>query len=155
MTHYDDPQIFTAGTVGEPGARTFYLQAVHHGEVTSVKVEKQQVVALIEYLDGLLDDLPAPRPVIAAPDLTDPGEPDWVVGTIGVAYDNDRDRVVVVAGELVPDGDEGRELQVAVTREQIRALIDRAEIAVAGGRPPCCLCGAPVDPSGHACPRAN
>ena len=78
------------------------------------------------------------------------------MGTIGVAYDNDRDRIVIVADELVPDEElPGDTLRVAITRAQVRALILRAEDLMLGGRPPCRLCGAPMDPSGHTCPRAN
>lgn len=158
MTTFDDPEAFTTGAVGEPGARVFYLQACENDQVTSVKLEKQQVAALAEYLGGLLHDLPAPDDVPPAPELIDPGIPDWTVGTIGVAYDNDRDRIVIVADELVPDDateDDAESMRVAVTRAQVRALIDRAEALMAGGRPPCRLCGAPMDPEGHSCPRAN
>ncbi|MDE0803485.1 MAG: DUF3090 domain-containing protein [Acidimicrobiales bacterium] len=156
MTTYDEPDAFTTGAVGEPGDRTFFLQAREGADVTSVKLEKQQVMALAEYLGGLLHDLPAPDQVPQAPELVDPVIPDWTVGTIGVAYDNDRDRIVIVADELMADDEaKGATMRVAVTRSQVRALIDRAESLMAGGRPPCRLCGAPLDPTGHACPRAN
>lgn len=156
MTHFDDPDSFTAGTVGPPGQRVFYLQAGAAGERRTVRLEKQQVAALAEYLAGLLHDLPAPTPVAPAPALVDPEEPDFVVGNIGVAYDNDRDRIVIVAEEFVgEDDDDGDKLRVAVTRAQVQAFIDRAAELIAGGRPPCQLCGAPVDPTGHACPRHN
>lgn len=156
MTTYEEPEVFTTGAVGEPGQRTFYLQAREGGDTTSVKLEKQQVMALAEYLGGLLHDLPAPDQVPQAPELVDPVIPDWTVGTIGVAYDNDRDRIVIVADELMPDEDDkGATMRVAATRSQVRALINRAESLMAGGRPPCRLCGAPLDPTGHACPRAN
>lgn len=156
MSTYEEPEVFTTGAVGEPGSRVFYLQAAEHGDVTSVKLEKQQVMALAEYLNGLLHDLPAPDGAPPAPELVDPGMPDWVVGTIGVAYDNDRDRIVIVADELVADDETpGAQLRIAATRSQVRALIERAEDLMAGGRPPCRLCGAPLDPDGHACPRAN
>lgn len=157
MTTYEEPEVFTTGAIGEPGQRVFYLQAREGADTTSVKLEKQQVMALAEYLGGLLHDLPAPDQVPAAPELVDPVVPDWTVGTIGVAYDNDRDRIVIVADELLPDDDDmtGATLRIAATRSQVRALIDRAESLMAGGRPPCRLCGAPLDPTGHACPRAN
>ena len=156
MTAYEDPDAFTAGAIGPPGDRVFYLQAQENGASTSVKLEKQQVLALAEYLQGLLHDLPAPDQVPPAPSLTEPVLAEWTVGTIGVAYDNDRDRIVIVADELVPEEDEpGDTLRVAITRAQVRALIQRAEDLMVGGRPPCRLCGAPMDPSGHACPRAN
>src|SRR5215831_1711717 len=54
---YDQPDRFVAGTVGEPGQRTFYLQASDRGRVTSVVLEKQQVAALAERLDELLDEV--------------------------------------------------------------------------------------------------
>ena len=156
MTAFDEPQVFTTGAIGPPGRRVFYLQALHDGDVTAVKLEKQQVLALAEYLGGLLRDLPAPAEVPPAPELIEPVEADWTVGTIGVAYDNDRDRIVIVAEELVPEDEEpGETLRVAITRSQVRALIERAEDLMLGGRPPCRLCGAPIDPTGHACPRAN
>lgn len=156
MTAYEEPDVFTTGAVGDPGQRTFYLQASEGADTTSVKLEKQQVMALAEYLGGLLHDLPAPDQVPQAPELLDPVIPDWTVGTIGVAYDNDRDRIVIVADELMADEEaKGATMRVAVTRSQVRALIDRAESLMAGGRPPCRLCGAPLDPTGHACPRAN
>lgn len=155
MTAFDQPDVFTVGTVGPPGQRVFYLQAGDRTELVSVKLEKQQVVALSEYLSGLLADLPPNGDVDDSPELVDPGEQDWTVGNIGVAYDNDADRIVVVAEELVPEDERGELLRVAVTRNQVRAMIDRAEFLIAGGRPPCRLCGAPIDPGGHACPRAN
>jgi uncharacterized repeat protein (TIGR03847 family) len=156
MTTYQDPDGFTAGALGPPGERTFFLQAHENGMRTAVKLEKQQVMALAEYLAGLLHDLPAPDDVPPAPPLMEPVTAEWTVGTIGVAYDNERDRIVIVADELVPDDDPpGESLRVAVTRAQVRALIERAEELMAGGRPPCRLCGAPMDPGGHTCPRAN
>lgn len=156
MTEFVDPAGFTTGTVGPPGQRVFFLQALDEGQVTSVRLEKQQVSALAEYLGGLLHDLPAPTDVPPAPDLVEPVEPKWTVGNIGVAYDNDRDRIVIVAEELVEDEHEpGDTLRVIVSRAQVRALIDRAAELIAGGRPPCRLCGAPIDPAGHACPRHN
>lgn len=156
MTTYDDPEGFTAGAIGPPGERVFYLQAQDNGGSTAVKLEKQQVLALAEYLAGLLHDLPAPTDVPPAPELRSPVEADWTVGTIGVAYDNERDRIVIVADELVEDDEApGDTLRVAITRSQVRALIERAEDLMIGGRPPCRLCGAPMDPTGHICPRAN
>lgn len=162
MIEFDDPDIFTTGTVGPPGQRVFYLQARDNGRVSTVRLEKQQVAALAEYLQGLLHDLPPPAEVADAADLTEPVVAEFIVGTIGVAYDNDRDRIVIVADELLPEDPEadpaealGESLRLTVTRAQVRALIDRAQELMAGGRPPCRLCGAPLDPSGHACPRAN
>ncbi len=158
MPEFDEPTAFTPGAIGPPGQRVFYLQAQDGGVVSSVRLEKQQVAALAEYLAGMLHDLPAPSDVPPAPALVEPVVPEWTVGNIGVAYDNDRDRIVIVAEELVPDEAapvDGDNLRVVVTRSQVRAFIERAGELMAGGRPPCRLCGAPLDPAGHACPRAN
>lgn len=156
MSEYLDPTAFTAGAIGPPGQRVFYLQACDNGSVSSVRLEKQQVSALAEYLAGMLHDLPAPPGVPAAPELAEPVEAEWVVGNIGVAYDNDLDRIIIVAEELVPEDEpEGDSLRVIISRSQVRAFIERASELLAGGRPPCRICGAPMDPEGHACPRAN
>ncbi len=156
MTEFEDPTAFTAGTVGPPGHRVFYLQARADDVVASVRLEKQQVSALAEYLAGMLHDLPAPSEVPPAPELVEPIVPEWTVGNIGVAYDNDRDRIVIVAEELTPEEEpEGDSFRVVITRAQVRAFIDKASELMAGGRPPCRLCGAPMDPEGHACPRNN
>jgi uncharacterized repeat protein (TIGR03847 family) len=156
VSEYLDPKVFTAGTVGPPGQRTFYLQACDDGTVSSVRLEKQQVSALAEYLAGMLHDLPAPADVPAAPELVEPVEAEWTVGNIGVAYDNDLDRIIIVAEELVAEDEpEGQSLRVVISRSQVRAFIERAEELMDGGRPPCRVCGAPMDPAGHACPRAN
>lgn len=155
MTRFDDPEVFTAGAVGPPGSRVFFLHVRDNGTTRSVKIEKQHVMALAEYLEGLLRDLPPAAEVPDTPDLTDVPEPEWVVGSIGVGYENDKDRVVIVAEELVGEDELGETLRVAITRAQVRALIDRAEELMAGGRPPCRVCGGPIDPAGHVCPRAN
>jgi uncharacterized repeat protein (TIGR03847 family) len=156
MSEYLDPRVFTAGTIGPPGQRVFYLQACDDRSVSSVRLEKQQVSALAEYLAGMLHDLPAPSDVPPAPALVEPVVAEWTVGNIGVAYDNELDRIIIVAEELVEEDQlDGESLRVVISRAQVRAFIERAEELLAGGRPPCRVCGAPIDPDGHACPRAN
>lgn len=156
MSEYLEPNAFTAGAIGPPGQRVFYLQACDDTSVSSVRLEKQQVSALAEYLAGMLHDLPAPADVPAAPELTEPVAAEWIVGNIGVAYDNELDRIIIVAEELVAEDEpDGETLRVVITRSQVRAFIERAGDLLAGGRPPCRVCGAPMDPEGHACPRSN
>ncbi|MGQ0832515.1 MAG: DUF3090 family protein, partial [Microthrixaceae bacterium] len=91
------PDVFTAGTVGPPGRRVFYLQVRDDELTVTLRCEKQQVAALAEYFDGLLDDLePAPYGVAAGDlSLVEPLEELWTVGAIGVAYDEPSDRIVV------------------------------------------------------------
>jgi uncharacterized repeat protein (TIGR03847 family) len=153
------PEAFVAGTVGVPGERVFYLQARDGELVVTLRCEKQQVAALAEYLDGLLEDLdPAPEQTVAAEvELREPVEEAWVVGPIGVAYDDAADRIIVVLEELVDDSevDAGRTLRLRLDREQVAAFVAHGRRLVASGRPACRFCGFPVDPSGHPCPRMN
>jgi uncharacterized repeat protein (TIGR03847 family) len=157
-----DPMVFTTGTIGAPGQRVFYLQAQGDGLVVTLKCEKQQVGALADYLAGLLADLPTVEAgsVPTLLDLVEPVVPEWSVGTLAVAWDETNDRMVLVAEELVTEEEQGDPMDVArarflLTRAQVAAFVDRARELVAGGRPPCPLCGGPLDPEGHACPRLN
>src|SRR4051795_7474062 len=54
---FDPPERFVAGTVGEPGSRTFFLQARAGRQLVSVSLEKQQVALLAERVDELLDEV--------------------------------------------------------------------------------------------------
>jgi uncharacterized repeat protein (TIGR03847 family) len=99
---------FTAGTVGAPGQRVFYLQARGNGQVVTIKCEKQQVAALGQYLERLLQDLPAPAdgPLPTALELLDPLEAVWVAGQLRVAWEADADRFVVQVEELEEETDD-------------------------------------------------
>lgn len=166
-----EPDVFTAGTVGEPGQRVFYIQVRQEDLVLSLRCEKQQVAALAEYLQGLLEDLePAPLgPPAPEADLTEPVQDLWTVGAIGVAYDEPHDRIVVVLEELVITDEEEDEIldeildelttnasvRVELTRAQAVAFVSRGRSLVEAGRPACRFCGLPIDPEGHPCPRMN
>ena len=64
---FDRPSRFVAGTVGQPGDRTFYLQAVDNsGRVVSVALEKAQVQVLADRMNELLDEV-ATRPGTVVP----------------------------------------------------------------------------------------
>ena len=156
------PDLFTVGTVGEPGQRVFYLQARGDAAVVTLKVEKQQVAALAEYLAGILEDLPTvdEDDLPGALGLVEPATPAWTVRALGVAWDEDADRVVLVAEELITEEEEaagvdGASARLRLTREQVAAFVAHARELVAAGRPPCPICGGPIDPEGHVCPRSN
>jgi uncharacterized repeat protein (TIGR03847 family) len=165
---FQDPDSFVAGTRGEPGHRIFFLQARQGTELVTLRLEKQQVAALAEYLGGLLADLPPlGEPVAEPPDLMEPLVPEWVVGSLAVAYQERDDRMLIVAEELVPVPDDADEdtlealaqgaasARFLLTRAQVAAFIPHARRLVVAGRPPCRLCGRPMDPEGHLCPRNN
>lgn len=167
-----EPDLFTAGAVGEPGARVFFLQARQHGNVVTLRLEKEQVSALGEYLGGLLENLAPPAgPLPDQLELVQPAIEEWVVGSLAVAYNESDDRLLVVAEEFVaPPDDEaaeddtttsvGEEVTPAtarfhLTREQVAAFVPHAADLVSGGRPLCPICGRPIDPEGHMCARSN
>jgi uncharacterized repeat protein (TIGR03847 family) len=166
-----DVDRLTVGTVGPAGRRVFYLQATSGAQVVSLKLEKTQVAALVTYLATLLSDLPSPGPLPTDLDLVEPVVAEWVVGALGVSYDEDRDRILVQAEEM-PEADatgsgpaeggpaadaddDGASARFLATREQVAALAARGADVVAAGRPPCPLCGQPLDPEGHVCVRLN
>ncbi len=171
---YDPPERFVAGTVGQPGERTFYLQAAGGKRVTSVALEKGQVSQLAERLDELLDEVARRTGVASAArtlgvvddgPLDMPLTEDFRVGAITLAWDHDGERVIIEAqeeseepleplAEDIPD-DGPAVLRVRITAEAARAFSRRAIQIVRAGRPPCELCGLPVDPAGHVCPRQN
>lgn len=157
---FDLPELtrLLVGTVGPPGQRVFYLQAHADGAVVTLKLEKGQVAALAEYLGQLLADVLPPADVAPAPvPLRPPVEPAWTVGSMGVSYDEDLDRVLVVAEEIeadLPVADPGR-ARFRLTRAQTAQFVADAGEVVDAGRPPCPLCGRPLDPTGHVCVKTN
>ncbi|MGY4720986.1 DUF3090 family protein [Naumannella cuiyingiana] len=179
---YDAPDRFVAGTVGEPGERTFFLQAREGNRITSVVCEKQQVSVLAEHLGRILDevvrrsgDVPdayaQPRDVQP---LDAPIDEEFRVGTMTLAWDPDQARVVIEmfaqtdAADDMPDdetsADEvaaaeseraGEVFVVRITPAGAREFVARANAVVAAGRPACPFCAQPLDPAGHICPRSN
>lgn len=146
---------FTVGATGPVGKRVFLMQCQSGSTVLTLKAEKQQISVLAEYLGRVLRDLERPEDLPEDLELSEPSEPHWVIGTLGVSYDEDVDRVVLVAEELVAEDEEGDVARFSVTRAQAAAFAIRATALVEAGRPPCPLCGLPLDPSGHQCPRTN
>lgn len=152
---------FTVGAIGPAGQRTFYLQARLGDQLVSLKLEKQQVGALAQLLQELLDDLPAVGEVPPTAELEEPVLAEWVVGTIQLAYDAATDKVVLLveevetldeSGDPIPAGGMAR---LAVSREQAAAAVRDGNELVASGRPRCPLCGFPINPDGHSCPKTN
>jgi len=160
---YDAPDLCTVGALGEVGHRVFLVYCRQGVTETTVKVEKQQVAVLAGYLGRIVRELGRPGHLPEDLDFVGNDEPEWIVGTIGVSYDEDIDRVVIVLQEVgeeeAEDGEdeeiEGHVLRIALSREQAAAFAIHATRLVEAGRPPCPLCGYPLDPSGHDCPRTN
>ncbi|MGZ4447199.1 MAG: DUF3090 domain-containing protein [Nocardioides sp.] len=178
---FDPPERFVTGTVGPPGSRTFFLQARSGARVVSVALEKQQVQALAERVDELLDEVMSSElsealiPAVAPFDLEDsapleqPIEEEFRAGTMTLSWDPDDERIVievfpfteaaVVSPDQVDEDFEEPEpeeiLLVRLPAGAARAFVRRAEQVLEAGRPSCPFCGNPIDPDGHLCVRAN
>jgi uncharacterized repeat protein (TIGR03847 family) len=195
---FDPPDRFVAGAVGQPGQRTFFLQAVKGGQVVSVALEKAQVAVLAERVATLLLALRQRGVEIGeenlanTPQLSEPVVEEFRVGTLTLGWDPDKEVVVIEARELgdddVEEEDEDEEtttaelsdadqlraaiahiaeaeadevaLDLDVVRVQLEpnAALEFASGAVAvvqAGRPPCPMCGEPLEPTGHFCTRRN
>lgn len=182
---YGLPDRFVAGTVGQPGNRTFFLQARRGSAIVSVALEKVQVQVLAERMALLLAEVA--RRGVRVPEALTPGDDDTApldeplveafrVGTMTLAWDGESDEIVVEARarpeddeededddedeeeaiEIADDDPDGPDLvRVRLTPIRARAFAERALRTVAAGRPPCPVCGQPLDPSGHLCPRRN
>jgi uncharacterized repeat protein (TIGR03847 family) len=176
---FDDPDRFATGTIGEPGNRTFFLQVRSGSRVVSVVIEKTQVAALAERLGQLLVELDREG---VAPDSAAPTEPDerpleeplneaFRTGSLTLGWDGEVERILVEARaqievesleeavealQVEDDDEEGPDvLRVRITADAARSFVERAHRIVRAGRPTCPLCGNPLDPGGHICPRKN
>jgi uncharacterized repeat protein (TIGR03847 family) len=167
----------TAGAVGEPGERTFYLQARTGTELVTLMLEKQQVELLSASILDILSRVgkeTAEGPTEEELELEEPLEPVWRVGRLSIGYEEERDRMVLELEELVPEeedeeegGEEGEQegvmpelpepdrIRMWATREQMLALSRHGAAVAAAGRPRCEFCGNPIDPEGHTCPAMN
>jgi uncharacterized repeat protein (TIGR03847 family) len=164
---YDlDPVIrITAHAVGEPGRRVFYLQARGNYELISLIAEKEQIGALSQAVNQLLEDLAEKNPLLSSSDdivlvsdmsLEEPLESKFRISQMGIGYDADRDMVIlVVQGYQEDESDTAPTARFSATREQMRALSEHASRVIAQGRRICGNCGKPIDPTGHFCPQMN
>ena len=161
MTSFDFDAVdhLTFAALGEPGSRVFLLQAAYGEELMTLKFEKQQVGTMCTYISELLEGMGRPGHLPEDFDLREPIAVAWAVGPIAVQHDELLERVVInleSVEEADPDDIGGPDTaRIVATREQAAALIIHGTTLVESGRPPCPLCGHPLEPSGHACPRTN
>ena len=171
---FDSVDVFTTGTVGRPGQRTFFLQARDDNRVVSVRCEKQQAAAIAQYLRRALAHLPIVEgTVVRRPmSLVEPVDEEFVLGSVGLEFDKNSDRFTLrlrdvessMADELDDESDDyddtdddydGDSIRVTMSRAQALAFCDQTDRVVAAGRPDCEFCGRPVDSDGHFCVRMN
>jgi uncharacterized repeat protein (TIGR03847 family) len=157
----------TAGAVGEPGQRVFYLQARQGSQLTTLICEKAQLqslaVAVEQFLGELQErypDLPEASAVFdeSRMELEQPLDPLFRAGQIGLGYNDETDQLVLETRELLadsPEGEEGSVVRCWCTRSQLRGLARWGLELAQRGRPICGNCGEPIDPGGHFCPKRN
>jgi uncharacterized repeat protein (TIGR03847 family) len=145
--------------IGEPGQRRFRLLAVVDEETYIIWMEKQQLDALGRALEQVLQQLPDQSLDLEGGDA--PVEFDlntrrqFRVGRMELGFDQDRDRLVIIAHDVEVDSEDDPGFICRLTRTQARDLSGDAATVVAAGRPRCVLCGEPMQPGQHACPQQN
>jgi uncharacterized repeat protein (TIGR03847 family) len=152
----------TVGTVGPPGQRVFYLQGSKGADLISVIIEKQQAAMLASSLETLLEELSEKNsqeaehePIWMDMRLRDPIESLFRVGNMGLGYNDEVDRIVIVAYEIVEEDEESNAVSFWTSWVQAKSLVKRAQDVVESGRPICGNCGQPIDSEGHFCPNRN
>lgn len=172
---FERPARFVAGTVGQPGERTFFVQAEDSGRLISVSMDKSQVQALADRLIYMLREIKQSDSSIVISilekddkPLNTPIEEEFRVGVIGLAYNGDESTIqidmqaVSETTEEEPDfidvddlSSDQDILRVVITPSEASRFAKRASAVVNAGRLPCPFCGGPIDAKGHLCPRAN
>jgi uncharacterized repeat protein (TIGR03847 family) len=155
----------TTGAVGEPGERTFFIQARIGERLVTITVEKEQVELLASSILEILttvDEETGEGPGEDELELEAPVDALWRAGRLAVGYSEDRGLMMLELEEAVPEPEsEGEEtpeaatLRLWATREQMLALSRQGAAVAARGRPRCQFCGNPMDPEGHMCPALN
>jgi uncharacterized repeat protein (TIGR03847 family) len=146
----------TTGALGEPGKRAFYLQVRTDAELVSLAIEKDQLRALTERLQEVFSRVPV-TPAVKLPDMTleEPVAPIWRVGFMTLTYSQDEKAFEVSLVELVDEGDQPATGHFQASLAQMQALASHAAVLISAGRPPCPMCGGPIDHDGGVCPRLN
>lgn len=148
---FNHPDRVMVGVRGEVGNRLFLLQARQGRRLVIVKCEKLQLGALAEWLGQVIHDLGRPGHLPDDFSLEPEYEVDFVAGDIAVALD-EADESIEVAIDSV---DDEHVLELTLTKEWAGGLAIAVTRLIEAGRPPCPLCGGPLDPQGHDCPRTN
>jgi len=137
----------TAGAVGAPGRRIFYIQAERGLDRITLLTEKQQVEALTEAIDEMVENLEKEFGLTRHQELfvdevsmsiKEPVEPLFRVGAMGLGYDANRDRILLVAQEALGEEEnrDPREVRFFATRAQMQVLSVYARDIIARGRSP-------------------
>jgi uncharacterized repeat protein (TIGR03847 family) len=177
LSYYDEDDVYpvsriTAAPVGDPRQRYFILQAHIGDEPVSWVIERDQARALSRQIPVLLTGIRSEFPELADPlvaaepnlTLTEPWQPLFRVGSLGIGYDRlhdlvvftlvDADTLEAMEDPQTEETDDPEQL-VYTTRGQALLLAQQTERVVAAGRPYCPHCDEPIFDFGHFCPSSN
>ncbi len=153
----------SAGAVGAPGKRTFYLLVRDGGRQLRIWLEKQLFQSLSLGIQRVLLELAqvqsqeetiARTPPQVNPEYGSGREQEFQARELAVGYDQNRHRV----GIFLYDREETSRSPTFAgwgTKAQMEALSKEIDEVCAAGRPLCFLCMQPIDREGHVCPRSN
>jgi uncharacterized repeat protein (TIGR03847 family) len=154
-----DVDVAIVEAIGEPGQRRFRIITASNGETTIMWMEKQQLDALGQAIEQILlqvGDIPssAPDASSSAPfDVTTLNQ--FRVGRLEIGFDQEHDRILIIAYDIESDEDEAPSLAGLFSRSLAKSISEEAAKVVAAGRPRCVLCGLPMGPEPHACAQQN
>jgi uncharacterized repeat protein (TIGR03847 family) len=147
-----------AEAIGEPGKRRFHLLVRSTSQTASIWMEKQQLQGIGEWFEEMVKKLdeegsgdtpdvePAPFGAIFDVELQ--------VVQVALGYQEDGGLFLIQVFDAESSVEEPA-FTCRLSRGQCRVLSRKISEVVAGGRPVCPLCGRPIDPTGHVCPRSN
>jgi len=151
----------SAEAIGQPGQRRFRLRALSAaGGSASLWMEKEQLRALGDAINSVLDGEGYTYRRLPLDDL--PSEPQFPLSAgvelqaaqLSIGLNREAQRIVLIMADA-PEPDEGTVVTVEFDFRRAYELRRQITDVVAAGRPPCPLCGGPLDPEGHVCPRSN
>ena len=164
-------QHLVADAIGEPGQRTFFLQARAGAQLVSIVLDKQEVgslaVSVLQFLEELEKTHPGLPSTVHSKKVIRPEhpmEPLFRVGQLSFGYDEDEDQIWLIAKALMlndenqvvdPSRDDVPGVRFVASRDQMRAMSEHALEVIGQGRPICPLCSRPIDRSGHFCARTD
>ena len=137
----------TAGAIGQPGHRIFFIQAERGLDIITLLCEKGQVQALADAIEEMVQNLQDEFGLARHTDLVvdevamtikEPVDPLFRVGAMGLGYDANRDRILLVAQEALAEEEERdpREVRFFATRAQMEVLSQYARDVIGRGRAP-------------------
>jgi uncharacterized repeat protein (TIGR03847 family) len=148
---FSNPDKIMVGVRGEVGNRLFLLQAREGRRLVIIKCEKIQLAALAEWIGQVLLELGRPGHLPEDFSLEPEYESDFVAGDIAVSIDDEAKAIEITIESIEEDS----MLNLRLSREWAGGLAIAITRLVESGRPLCPLCGGPLDPHGHDCPRTN